>query len=224
MPLKQARPRHHDPAMPLIGVLALQGDVREHLWALEKAGTRSREVRTQSDLADVDGLIIPGGESTTVGRLLVRFDLLAPLCALIEEGLPVYGTCTGMILMAREIEDGMEGQPLLRQMDVRVRRNAFGRQRESFEAPVHLELPGRPECDVRGVFIRAPVVVSVGPDVVVLGRLDDRIVAVQQGSLLATAFHPELSGDDRLHRYFADLCATRSLAGMPEPALPSAAI
>lgn len=192
---------------PLVGVLALQGDVREHVVSLQRAEVRALEVRTVEELAAVDGLIIPGGESTTVGKLLARFDLLTPLRHRIEQGMPVYGTCTGMILLAREIEDGMTGQPLLSAMDVRVRRNAFGRQRDSFEADVSVKFAEVPASDFHGVFIRAPQIVSVGDGVAVLGTLDERAVLVRQGNLLASAFHPELTGDVRLHRYFAEMCA-----------------
>jgi 5'-phosphate synthase pdxT subunit len=187
-------------------VLALQGDVSEHARAIERAGASAGEVRTPSELDTVDGLIIPGGESTTVGKLLQRFGLLDPLRARIEAGMPVYGTCTGLILLARDIEEGMEGQPLLGKLDVRVRRNAFGRQRESFEADLDLDLPDQPPGPFRGVFIRAPLVVSVGDGVEVLGRHEGEIVAVRQGTLLATAFHPELTGDARLHAHFAAMC------------------
>lgn len=199
-------------------MLALQGDVSEHVRALEATGASACEVRTEGQLREVDGLIIPGGESTTVGKLLARFGILAPLRERILAGMPVYGTCTGMILLARNVEDGLEGQPLLATMDIRVRRNGFGRQRESFEAPIDLALPepgsprGLPRPDppsgpFHAVFIRAPMVVDVGPGVQVLGWHGDRIVAVQQADMLATSFHPELTGDVRLHAHFASLCA-----------------
>jgi 5'-phosphate synthase pdxT subunit len=188
---------------PVIGVLALQGDVSEHVDALRACGAATRLVRTQSDLEGVEGLVIPGGESTTVGKLLARFELLEPLRTRIREGLPTYGTCTGMILLADEIEEGIEDQVTLGGMDVRVRRNAFGRQRDSFEALISISVVGGEPFPA--VFIRAPEVISVGPGVDVLARHHDRIVAVRQGSLLASAFHPELTRDPRMHAYFVEM-------------------
>lgn len=198
------RPLDADAGTPLVGVLALQGDVSEHQAALERCGASSLAVRTLEQLRAVDGLIIPGGESTTVGKLLVRFDLLEPLRERIAAGFPLWGTCTGMILLAGQVDDGLEGQPLLSAMDIRVQRNAFGRQRDSFQADVALRgIEGGP---FPGVFIRAPLVASTGPGVDVLGVLGERVVAVRQGNLLATAFHPELTHDDRFHAYLVRMC------------------
>ncbi|WP_308287277.1 pyridoxal 5'-phosphate synthase glutaminase subunit PdxT [Actinomadura parmotrematis] len=195
-------------AVPTIGVLALQGDVREHLRALESAGARTLTVRRPEELERADGLVIPGGESTTMGKLARAFDLLDPLRKRVEGGLPVYGSCAGMIMLADRIEDGIAGQETVGGIDMTVRRNAFGRQVDSFESTVRLAGMGDTPFDA--VFIRAPWVESVGAGVQVLGRAEsgpdaDRIVAVRQGRLLATAFHPELTGDFRVHHYFADL-------------------
>ncbi len=203
------------PSAPVVGVLALQGDVREHLAMLRRAGVDARPVRRPEELDAVDGLVLPGGESTTIVKLAASFDLLAPLRAAIKGGLPVYGSCAGMILLADRITDGTEDQETVGGLDVVVRRNAFGRQVDSFEADLALagSLPGAGE-PFRAVFIRAPWVESVGPEVEVLARVDGgpvppaalgRIVAVRQGALLATSFHPELTGDGRVHRYFVDL-------------------
>ncbi|MCL5108294.1 MAG: pyridoxal 5'-phosphate synthase glutaminase subunit PdxT [Chloroflexi bacterium] len=168
---------------------------------LRGLGVDVREVRLPAQLRGLAGLVIPGGESTTIGKLLVAYELLAPLRELIAAGLPVFGTCAGMILLAKDI-GGLE-QPLLATMDLRVRRNAFGRQLQSFEADLRVPVLG--ERPLRAVFIRAPVVEAVGLGVEVLGWLDDgRIVAARQGRLLVTAFHPELTDDDRLHRYFLE--------------------
>lgn len=193
---------------PRVGVLALQGDVREHLEALAAVGARATTVRRRRELADVDGLVLPGGESTTMIRLARVFDLLEPLRARVGAGLPVYGTCAGMILLADHLVDVGDGQETVGGIDMTVRRNAFGRQVDSFETAVAVAgVAGDP---VPAVFIRAPSVESVGPGVQVLARLEggDRagtIVAVRQGPLLATSFHPELTGDTRLHRMFVDL-------------------
>jgi pyridoxal 5'-phosphate synthase pdxT subunit len=185
---------------PLIGVLALQGDVREHAAALAASGARTLLVRRPGELQGLDGIVIPGGESTTIGKLAVIFELLEPLRAAIAGGLPAYGSCAGMILLADRIEDGLEGQPTIGGLDICVRRNAFGRQVDSFEEPIAIAgISGPP---VQGVFIRAPWVESVGPEVEVLGRADGRIVAVRHGRLLATSFHPELTGDQRVHALF----------------------
>jgi 5'-phosphate synthase pdxT subunit len=191
-----------------IGVLALQGDVREHLRALEACGARAVPVRRPSELDDVDALVIPGGESTTISKLAVEFDLADPIRKRIAGGMPTYGSCAGMIMLAGEVLDGRPDQQSFAGIDMTVRRNAFGRQVDSFEAPVGLTgVDGEP---FRAVFIRAPWVERVGDAVSVLGRVeggpaDGRIVAVRQGSLLATAFHPELTGDLRVHRLFVDL-------------------
>ncbi|MFB4319414.1 pyridoxal 5'-phosphate synthase glutaminase subunit PdxT [Actinomadura sp. 21ATH] len=193
-------------AVPTIGVLALQGDVREHARALEGAGARTLPVRRAEELESVSALVVPGGESTTMWRLARSFELLEPLRKRIEAGMPAYGSCAGMIMLADRIRDGAAGQETIGGIDMTVRRNAFGRQVDSFEARVPLD--GIGEFDA--VFIRAPWVESVGAGVEVLGRAESgpnigRIVAVRQGRLVATAFHPELTGDHRVHHYFADL-------------------
>jgi 5'-phosphate synthase pdxT subunit len=193
------------PGSPRIGVLAFQGDVREHLAALAAVGAEPVEVRTPAELEGVDGLVVPGGESTVIGKLAARYGLLDPLRERVAAGLPVLGTCAGMIFLAREVEG--PPQDLLGVLDVRVRRNAFGRQVASFEADVDVKgVDGGP---VSGVFIRAPWVAEVGPDVEVLAEVDGKAVAVRQGDLLATAFHPELTGEVRLHRWLLDLVAER---------------
>jgi pyridoxal 5'-phosphate synthase pdxT subunit len=188
---------------PVTGVLAYQGDVREHLAALAAVGAEAREVRTPAELEQVDGLIVPGGESTVIGKLAHRYGLLEPLRERARAGLPVFGTCAGMIFLAREVEG--PPQHLLGVMDVRVRRNAFGRQVASFETEFDVKgLDGGP---VSAVFIRAPWISDPGPEVEVLAEVDGRVVAARQGDLLATAFHPELAGEHRFHRWFADLVA-----------------
>ncbi|MDW8052510.1 MAG: pyridoxal 5'-phosphate synthase glutaminase subunit PdxT, partial [Armatimonadota bacterium] len=181
-----------------IGVLALQGDFLEHMEMLQRIGVEAREVRKLSDLEAIDALIIPGGESTTIGKLMERYELDKAIRARAEQGMPIFGTCAGMILLAKEIEGSR--QPRLGLMDIAVVRNAFGRQIDSFEAD--LPFAPTPERPVRGVFIRAPIVSRVGQGVQVLSTFDGKIVAVQQGKLLATAFHPELTDDERIHRYF----------------------
>jgi pyridoxal 5'-phosphate synthase pdxT subunit len=191
-----------------VGVLALQGDVREHLAALRGAGVEAMPVRRASELAAVDGLVLPGGESTTMIKLAETFDLLEPLRERIAAGLPTYGSCAGMILLADRIEDGIADQQTLGGIDITVRRNAFGRQVDSFEADVPVEgVAGGP---VHAVFIRAPWVQELGPQARALGRigageLAGRIVVVRQQHLLATSFHPELTGDGRVHAYFCDM-------------------
>ncbi|MFD0416284.1 pyridoxal 5'-phosphate synthase glutaminase subunit PdxT [Streptomyces sp. NPDC127108] len=188
---------------PVIGVLALQGDVREHLVALATADAVARPVRRPEELAEVDGLVIPGGESTTISKLAALFGLLEPLRARVREGMPVYGTCAGMIMLADKILDPRSGQETVGGIDMIVRRNAFGRQNESFEAAVDIKgVAGDP---VEGVFIRAPWVESVGADVDVLAEHEGHIVAVRQGDVLATSFHPELTGDHRVHALFVDM-------------------
>ena len=200
---------------PTIGVLALQGDVREHLAMLERAGATAVAVRRPSELAEVDGLVVPGGESTTISKLARIFDLIEPLRHAVKDGLPVLGTCAGMILLADRIEDGVVGQETIGGLDVVVRRNAFGRQVDSFEADLALSLPTPGQDDpFHAVFIRAPWVEELGPAVDVVatiasGPAAGRIVAVRQRHLLATSFHPEVTGDDRLHRYFADIVRER---------------
>ena len=188
--------------MATIGILALQGDVREHTRALEAAGCTAVAVRRASELASVDGLVLPGGESTTIIKLARIFDLLDPLRARIADGLPVYGSCAGMILLADRVDT--DGSPLAETiggLDVTVRRNAFGRQVDSFEEDVPIDgVDGGP---VRAVFIRAPWVQQVGPGATPLGTtLAGHVVAVRQGPLLATSFHPEMTGDGRVHAFF----------------------
>jgi len=193
------------PGAPRVGVLAYQGDVREHLAALEAAGAAAVEVRRVEELDAVDGLVVPGGESTVIGKLAARYGLLEPLRERAAAGLPVLGTCAGMIFLAREVEG--PPQDLLGVLDVRVRRNAFGRQVASFEAEVDVKgIDGGP---VAGAFIRAPWVADAGPEVEVLAEVEGKVVAVRQGNLLATAFHPELSGEVRLHRWLVDLVLGR---------------
>ncbi|PRY17868.1 pyridoxal 5'-phosphate synthase glutaminase subunit PdxT [Kineococcus rhizosphaerae] len=199
---------------PLVGVLALQGDVREHVAALEAGGARTTTVRRASELAEVDGLVLPGGESTTIDRLLRVFDLRDPLRARIAEGLPVYGSCAGMILLADRLLDGGKDQQTLGGLDVTVRRNAFGRQVDSWEEDLPLAGITDDGPPVDAVFIRAPWVEDAGEDVEVVGRLGagpaaGRIVAVRQGALLATSFHPEITGDDRVHRHFVAMVRQR---------------
>lgn len=191
------------PGTPVIGVLALQGDVREHLIALAAAEAVARPVRRPEELAEVDGLVIPGGESTTMSKLAVLFGMMEPLRERIAAGLPVYGTCAGLIMLADKILDPRSGQETLGGIDMIVRRNAFGRQNESFEAAV--EVAGVTDGPVDGVFIRAPWVESVGAEVEVLAEHDGHIVAVRQGNALATSFHPELTGDHRVHGLFVDM-------------------
>jgi 5'-phosphate synthase pdxT subunit len=188
---------------PLIGVLALQGDVREHLIALAAADAVARPVRRPEELAEVDGLVIPGGESTTISKLADLFGLMEPLRERIAAGMPVYGTCAGLIMLADKILDPRSGQETLGGIDMIVRRNAFGRQNESFEAAV--EVAGIDGGPVEGVFIRAPWVESVGARAEVVAEHDGHIVAVRQGNALATSFHPELTGDHRVHALFVDM-------------------
>ncbi|GAA2315758.1 pyridoxal 5'-phosphate synthase glutaminase subunit PdxT [Streptomyces caniferus] len=188
---------------PTIGVLALQGDVREHLVALAEADALARPVRRPEELDEIDGLVIPGGESTTMSKLAVVFGMLEPLRAFVRAGKPVYGTCAGMIMVADKLLDAREDQETLGGIDMIVRRNAFGRQNESFEAAV--DVAGIPGGPVEGVFIRAPWVESVGGAVEILATYDGHTVAVRQGNVLATSFHPELTGDHRVHALFVDM-------------------
>ena len=191
---------------PVIGVLALQGDVPEHLRALEAAGATATPVRRPEELERVDGLVIPGGESTTLWRLSVAFDVLEPLRKLISEGLPTFGSCAGMIMLADRIADGVRGQQTYGGIDMTVRRNAFGRQIDSFERDI--DLGGLHDSSpMHAVFIRAPWVEQTGEEVGILGtdQGTGRIVAVRQGPLLATAFHPELTPDRRIHQLFVDI-------------------
>jgi 5'-phosphate synthase pdxT subunit len=191
-------------------VLALQGDTREHLAALREAGAEAMTVRRRSELDAVDGLVIPGGESTTMTHLLREFELLEPLRARLAEGMPAYGSCAGMILLASEILDagvaGRDAAPL-KGIDMTVRRNAFGRQVDSFEGDIDFDGLDRP---VHAVFIRAPWVERVGPGVRVLGRAAEHIVAVRQDRMLATSFHPEMTGDRRVHQLFVDIVTGRA--------------
>jgi 5'-phosphate synthase pdxT subunit len=193
---------------PVIGILALQGDVREHEKVLAKCGARTRRVRDAQVLDTVDALVIPGGESTTMSKLAVTFGLIEPLRDRVKAGMPAYGSCAGMIMLADRIEGGRPDQQTIGGIDMVVRRNAFGRQVDSFEAD--LSMPAVGNEPMHAVFIRAPWVESVGEAVEILGRVEGgpaagRIVAVQQGVLLTTSFHPELTGDLRVHRYFVDL-------------------
>jgi 5'-phosphate synthase pdxT subunit len=200
--------------VPTVGVLALQGDVREHVAAIEAAGCRAVTVRRQAELAAIDGLILPGGESTTIVKLARIFDLLEPLRERIAGGLPTYGSCAGMILLADRIAaDGDQLEATFGGLDVTVRRNAFGRQVDSFEEDVSVDGIDGPA--VHAVFIRAPWVEEVGPQATALGRIGSgplagRIVVVRQQHLLATSFHPELTGDGRIHGYFCEMVRTRA--------------
>lgn len=185
-----------------VGVLALQGAFREHRVMLEESGAEVIEVRKKTDLEGIQGLVIPGGESTTIGKLLNDFDIMETLVEMGQKGFPIYGSCAGMIILSKEIIGS--DQPSLGLMDIVVKRNAYGRQVDSFEA----ELPFKYiEGDlVKGVFIRAPYIESVGKDVEVLCEFEGNIVAAKQGNLLATSFHPELTDDSRIHQYFLSLC------------------
>jgi|SRR5579883_582557 5'-phosphate synthase pdxT subunit len=198
-----------------VGVLAVQGDVEEHVSAVEKALEEEREegkvmlVKTPQDVDAVDSIVLPGGESTAIGSLSMLNGTLSRLSNRLKEGLPALGTCAGLILLSKKSRDrvlGTTGQPLLGILDVEVNRNAFGRQGESFETD--LLIPKIGEKPYHAVFIRAPVITSVGSEVEVLARTEEGVVAVQQGNIIGTSFHPELSGDSRLHRYFLSLGET----------------
>ena len=190
--------------MPPVGVLALQGDVAEHGAMLAAAGAEPVLVKRAEQLDDIAGLVIPGGESTTIGKLLRRFDMLEPLRARVRFGLPVYGTCAGMILLADRIDDAADDQPAIGGMHITVRRNAFGRQRESFETD--LAVPAIGEEPLHAVFIRAPLIQQADDDVEILAALPaGGAVAARQDNILVSAFHPELTGDNRMHRYFVDM-------------------
>ena len=194
--------------IPLIGVLAVQGDVREHLAALAASGARTTTVRRPEEVASVDGLVIPGGESTTMDKLVRAFGLQELLRERIAGGMPVYGSCAGMIMLADRIADARPDQQTLGGLDITVRRNAFGRQVDSFEEDLHIRAIGG--APMRAVCIRAPWVEEVGEGVEVLARVEDgpaagRIVAVRQGSLMATSFHPEVTGDHRFHQLFVEI-------------------
>lgn len=189
---------------PIVGVLALQGDFREHLAVIERLGAIGREVRLPADLEGIDALIIPGGESTTIGKLATRFDLMEPLRDLINGGLPTYGTCAGLIFASSTVTEGT--QPLLSVLDVSVQRNAFGRQNESFETDIEVDGLDAP---FHAVFIRAPWVEKVGAEVDVLASVDGHPVMVRQDNIIGTAFHPELTDDDRIHQMLLDMIARR---------------
>ena len=188
-----------------IGVLAVQGDVREHVRVLTSLGAQAHGIRRPTELTELDGLVIPGGESTTMDKLVRAFDLFEPLRALIAGGLPVYGSCAGMIMLADRIAEGRPDQQTLGGLDITVRRNAFGRQVDSFEEDI--EFVGLDGGPVRAVFIRAPWVEDAGDGVDVLARAAGKIVAVRQGALLATSFHPEVTGDTRVHELFVGMCS-----------------
>ena len=184
-----------------IGVLALQGDFEAHLKILAESGVEAKAIRLPRQIEDLDGIIIPGGESTTIGKLMVLYGFDEVLQKKVREGFPIWGTCAGLILLAKETDNALAGQPLLASMHIRVRRNAFGSQRESFETDLSVPVLG--EAPFHAFFIRGPVVEAVGPEVEILATLDDgAIVAVREGTLLGTAFHPEVAGDPRFHHYF----------------------
>ena len=194
----------HNQAGKIIGILALQGDFHAHRHVLEdRLNTQVVEVRTPRDLQQADALILPGGESTTIAKLLARIDLITPIRERAKAGMPIYGTCAGMILLARDIE-GHPEQPTVDLLDITVARNAFGRQVDSFEADLSFDAGGETR-DVRGVFIRAPYATRVGHGVEVVATLADKIVGVRQGSILATAFHPELTDDPGVHAAFVEM-------------------
>lgn len=186
--------------MARVGVLALQGDVREHLRVLERLDSTPVPVKTAEQLSSVDALVIPGGESTTIGKMSVRFGLLDPLRSAVDRGLPVYGTCAGMIFLAGAVTEG--DQPLVGSLDVVVKRNAFGPQNESFEADLDIDGLDEP---FHAIFIRAPWIEKVGSEVEVLSAIGEHPVMVRQGQILATSFHPELTGDGRIHQMLLDL-------------------
>ena len=189
-----------------IGVLGLQGDFEAHLKMLAELGVEAKTVRLAMQLDDLDGIIIPGGESTTIGKLMVLYGFDEVLQQKVREGFPIWGTCAGLILLARETDNALAGQPLLASMHIRVRRNAFGSQRESFETDLTVPVLGEAGKPFHAFFIRGPSIEWVGPEVEVLATLDDgTIVAVREGHLLGTAFHPEVSGDPRFHQYFLRL-------------------
>ena len=188
--------------MPVIGVLALQGDVREHVRALAESGATAKPVRRLNEIESVDGLVIPGGESTTLWKLAIAFELLDPVRKLIADGMPAFGSCAGLIMLADRVADGAEGQQTFGGIDMTARRNAFGRQVDSFERDVLEAGRGAP---FHAVFIRAPWVERAGAEVTVLGEDNGRIIAVRQGPLLATAFHPELTPDRRIHELFVKM-------------------
>jgi len=199
-----------------IGVLALQGDVQEHIQSLSDCGVIALAVKTDSQIRSIDALVIPGGESTTIAKLARSFDLMDLIRDRIKEGMPTYGSCAGMILLAEKVEDAITGQETFGGIDMTVRRNAFGRQIDSFETD--LKFKGITEPAIRAVFIRAPWVESIGKQVEVLAQITDESgkthpVAVRQGPLLATSFHPELTGDSRIHKYFVEQICSELVRG-----------
>ena len=195
-------------AAPIVGVLALQGDFREHIALLKSLGADARAIRRPEELAQVAGLVIPGGESSVMDKLSRMFGLAGPLKSAIRSGLPVYGTCAGLIMLADRVLDAIAGQESLGGLDISVRRNAFGSQRDSFETD--LAIPSLGALPMHAVFIRAPVVEQVGEGVVALATLaDGRVVAVEQGNLLGTSFHPEMTGDTRFHEHFLNVVRSR---------------
>jgi pyridoxal 5'-phosphate synthase pdxT subunit len=202
--------------MPTIGVLALQGAFIEHVHRLREVGAEAVEIRLPEDLNGVEGLIIPGGESTTIGRLIDWYELREPITQMVTDGKPVWGTCAGMILLANDVDQSSRAQhqPLLNLMDITVQRNAFGSQLDSFEAS--LEMPAISDEPVPTVFIRAPIVSRAGEGVEVLAALSDgKIVAARQDNLVATAFHPELTGDHRLHEWFMQMVKESATEPIP---------
>lgn len=186
-----------------VGVLALQGDVREHILALNECGASAQAVKTHDEISNIDALVIPGGESTTISKLARSFNLFELISNRISNGMPTYGSCAGLILLANKVEDAIVGQESFGGLDVVARRNAFGRQVDSFE--MDLEIKGISSPKFRAIFIRAPWIESVGTKVEVLAQVDGHAVAVRDGHILATSFHPELTGDNRIHRYFLDV-------------------
>lgn len=192
---------------PTLGVLAIQGAVREHLRMIERCGARGLAIKYPPELHLCQGLVIPGGESTTMGRLMTTYGFLEEIRSLAAEGMPIFGTCAGLIMMARRLVEG--DQPLLGLMDITVRRNAYGRQVDSFETDLDIRDIEEPERPFRAVFIRAPWIESVGPEVKVLAEFEGRKVLAVQDRMLVSAFHPELTGDDRIHRYFLRLVEER---------------
>jgi 5'-phosphate synthase pdxT subunit len=200
---------------PRIGVLALQGAFREHMQALQRLGAEAIPLRLPEELEDLDGVVLPGGESTTMDKLLRKFELQQPLQRRLRAGLPAMATCAGLILLADEVQDGLPDQESMHLLPVTVRRNAYGRQPQSFEADVVLEGLEEP---FRGVFIRAPLVERTRADVEVLGSVEGHPVAIRRGHILALTFHPELSGDDRLHQVFLDDVADAGSEGAPQVA------
>lgn len=185
-----------------VGVLALQGDVREHVRSLSDCGVSAQPVRRKNEIESIDALVIPGGESTTIAKLARSFGVFELIAQRIKDGMPTYGSCAGMILVANSVLDAIEGQETFGGMDVVVRRNAFGRQVDSFESDLHFA--GITDAPLRAIFIRAPWVESVSENVRVLAAVDGHPVAIQQNNVLATSFHPELTGDNRVHKYFID--------------------